>query len=348
MSKLKNILLSVFFSTVPHNQPAAAADKTLDSRARPATKIVKKNEARKSDVPQKKDRFAKYREAEKIALPALIFFEGCSRQAYQDACKIWTVGIGNTVTPEGSPVTAKTVLESSDDIKRYVAAHLEKHIYPYLDDYIKRDLQPHEMAAVISLSYNCGVKALGHGNFRIARAVNSGKTDEIAKAFLTKVATRTRRFSNALAVRRSLEILLYQGNLKLDDINNFYIGGYNGLEHAQITRLKKTKNFYGRIPRTDSAAIEKIKSHCTTAPDPELANSIAWYGGDQKVGDFIYSLDKTRSLAVETAQQPEISLLSLFAKQPKPFLPNQKLPAPYPDKPQAAKKAACASKTSTR
>lgn len=308
MSKLKNILLSAFFSATASHSLATPPISDSDGNKQPKTEIVK------SDSLQKKDRFAKYRAAEKIAVPALVFLEGCSRQAYQDACKIWTVGIGNTVRPDGRPVTAKDFLQDDAEIRRYVAHHLEKHIYPYLDTYIKRELKPCEMAAIISLTYNCGVKALGSNNARIARAVNSGNTDEIAKAFLTKVATRTRRFSNGLAVRRCLEIMIYNNQITPNDINNFYIGGYKGLEYKEITGVKKTKTFYGRIPKTDSISLAKIKSFCARPPEAENIQDIAWYGGDKKVGEFM-SPDKfgknQTAQAIKTFTRP-IDLASVF------------------------------------
>lgn len=319
MSKLKNILLSVFLSATASHAPAAfAADKAPENSGRPATETVNTPPPQKLNSPQKKDPFAKYREAEKIAVPALVFLEGCSRQAYQDACKIWTVGIGNTVRPDGKPVTAKDFLKDDDEIRRYVAHHLEKHIYPYLDTYIKRSLKPHEMAAIISLTYNCGIKALGSNNGRIAKAVNQGNSDEIAKAFLTKVATRTRRFSNGLAVRRCLEIMIYNNQITLSDINNFYIGGYRGLEYKDITKVKKTKTFYGRIPKTDSISLAKVKSFCARPPEAEIIKDIAWYGGDKKVSEFMtpdkYGKNQTAQTIKTFARPLDLASVFLSAK----------------------------------
>ncbi len=310
MSKLRNILLSAFFSATASHAPASAPAGTLtDNGKKIKTEIIQ------SDSLRKKDQFAKYREAEKIAIPALVFLEGCSRQAYQDICKIWTVGVGNTVRPDGKPVTSKDFLKNDDEIRRYVVHHLEKHIYPYLDTYIKRDLKPHEMAAIISLSYNCGVKALGSNNSLIAHAVNKGNPDETAKAFLTKVSTRKHRFSNGLAVRRSLEILIYQNKITLDDINSFYVGGYKGLEHKDITQIKKTKTFYGRIPKTDSISLAKLKAFCRQAPDSETAKDIAWYGGDKKVGEFMTPTENQKKQTAQTVKSTAepINLTNLFS-----------------------------------
>lgn len=332
MSKLRNILLSAFFSATTSHAPATAPAGTLtDNGKKIKTEIVN------PDSLQKEDRFAKYREAEKIAVPALVFLEGCSRQAYQDICKIWTVGVGNTVRPDGKPVTAKDFLKDDAEIRRYVVHHLEKHIYPYLDTYIKRDLKPHEMATIISLSYNCGVKALGSNNSLIARAVNKGNPDETAKAFLTKVSTRKHRFSNGLAVRRSLEILIYQNKITLDDINSFYVGGYKGLEHKDITQIKKTKTFYGRIPKTDSISLAKLKAFCRQAPDPETVKDIAWYGGDKKVGEFTAPETYQKKQTAQTIQHiaepldiagifphPKTSLPPLRTSMPPAYLQQRK------------------------
>ncbi|MCI5544556.1 MAG: hypothetical protein MR368_03685 [Azospirillum sp.] len=304
MSKLKTFLLSAFLSASSfHGQTATVSESNnSNENASPKTEIVSK---------PKKDNFAQYRQAEKIAIPALIFLEGCSNEAYQDMCKIWTIGIGNTKHPNGSPVKKGDILKDQEEINRYVISHFEKEIYPYLNKYIKRPLAPHEMAAVICLAYNCGVDALGSNNARIAKAINSKNQDEISKAFLTRVATKTKKFSNGLAIRRTLEYLIFKGALTEKDIKQFYIGGYGKLNYKNITKVKKNKNFYGRVAKTDLACLNYIKSICSQSPDPNLISSISWYGGDKKVGEYMETRQEERMVTNIFAQCTKAALTYL-------------------------------------
>ena len=107
----------------------------------------------KTEKTEKTDVFAKFRAAEKHALPLLVFFEGCSLKAYDDCNGIATIGIGNTTFPDGRRVTLKDRLKDNREMYEMVRAYLEKHAYPLIDKYIARRLETEEMAALISLTF---------------------------------------------------------------------------------------------------------------------------------------------------------------------------------------------------
>ena len=81
----------------------------------------------KTEKTEKTDVFAKFRAAEKHALPLLVFFEGCSLKAYDDCNGIATIGIGNTTFPDGRRVTLKDRLKDNREMYEMVRAYLEKH-----------------------------------------------------------------------------------------------------------------------------------------------------------------------------------------------------------------------------
>ena len=274
--KLKKLLASLMFiSPAPLSQ--AAPHQT--QAASPET-------AKTSQPHVKFDKYAKYRNAEQEILAQLVFYEGCARKAYTDIVGIWTVGIGNTVRPDGKKVTKNDYLSSNEQIYKYVVSHLEKEVYPALDKYITRKLSPNEMAAVVSLCYNCGTKVLGTNGQKtaFASALNTNNKKAIIQGFMKKVSTKKHSFVEALAVRRSLELHAYFNNIKLDDFQSFYVGGQRGLKVSDI--LSKDKNGKFSILKTDANTLSLIKKNCTTAPNSEQAKKFAWFGGNKKVAEF--------------------------------------------------------------
>lgn len=154
----------------------------------------------KTEKTEKTDVFAKFRAAEKHALPLLVFFEGCSLKAYDDCNGIATIGIGNTTFPDGRRVTLKDRLKDNREMYEMVRAYLEKHAYPLIDKYIARRLETEEMAALISLTYNCGAKILQNRGrpSQIARLINAGgSVENLSRAFLRKAYSR-KGFNNGL------------------------------------------------------------------------------------------------------------------------------------------------------
>ena len=108
-----------------------------------------------------------------------------------------------------------------------------------------------------------------------------------------------------------MEYLIFKGALTEKDIKQFYIGGYGKLNYKNITKVKKNKNFYGRVAKTDLACLNYIKSICSQSPDPNLISSISWYGGDKKVGEYMETHQEERMVTNIFAQCTKAALTYL-------------------------------------
>lgn len=272
MGKLQTLLASTVIGLSPLNSNGL--------KAQPQTPQPAKTEKNADNT----DTFAKFREAEKHALPLLVFFEGCSLKAYNDCNGIPTIGIGNITFPDGRKVSSKDVLTDNREMYSMVSAYLEKHAYPLIDKYITRRLTPQEMAAVISLTYNCGAKILQSNGrpSQIARLINAGGSIEnLSRAFLRKSYSR-KGFNNGLAVRRCMEVLYAKKILTYEDFQNFYVCSYDKLNYKNLTSYGKN----GRMVKTDNTAVEFIRNICSTRPDQETCQKREWFGGNRQVKLF--------------------------------------------------------------
>lgn len=104
---------------------------------------------------QKKE---KLKDSQKLMLYVIAHFEGMKCKAYWDkAGKIWTIGIGNTIRPDGKRVTRNDCIRTEEEALNYVSAHIDKKMADDMIDYLPLDKMSKEEIAVIgSLFYNCG------------------------------------------------------------------------------------------------------------------------------------------------------------------------------------------------
>ncbi len=212
------------------------------------------------------------------------FFEGCSLKAYNDCNDIATIGIGNTTFPDGRRVTLKDRLKDNREMYEMVRAYLEKYAYPLIDRYVTRRLETEEMAALISLTYNCGAKILQNRGrpSQIARLINAGgSVENLSRAFLRKAYSR-KGFNNGLAVRRCMEVLYAKRLLTYEDFQNFYVCSYDKLNYQGLTLYGKS----GRVVKTDGEALARVRRVCGTTPDRETCQKREWFGGDRRVSLF--------------------------------------------------------------
>lgn len=270
MGKLRTFLVSAAIGVSPLGGSVAGSGKIKIDEPAKKTAVAK-------------DTFSRFREAEKHAFPLLVFFEGCSFEAYKDCNGIPTIGIGNITFPDGRKVTIKDKLKNSGEMYAMVSSYLEKRAYPLLNKYITRRLEPEEMAALISLSYNCGAEIFEDGGrpSRFARLINDGApVEDLARAFLRKSYSR-KGFNKGLAVRRCMEVLYAEKALTFEDFQNFYICSYDKLNYKDLSACLKAGDREGM--RKAAAHVRRV---CSAVPDPETAKKREWFGGNRKVSFF--------------------------------------------------------------
>jgi lysozyme len=127
-------------------------------------------------------------------LDLLIAREALLTKAYLDTKGIPTIGVGHT-GPE-----VQLGLEWTEQQCREVFAHDIERFERAVNDCVTVELKQHEFDALVSFSFNCGEKALAHGNgggpSSILAALNSGDHAGAAVAFnnwMADAEVRTRR-----------------------------------------------------------------------------------------------------------------------------------------------------------
>ena len=90
-----------------------------------------------------------------IATPMVYFFEGDRPDAYRDIAGVWTVCVGHTAT--AAPGQRKTPAECTALLRRDLAEHDRG-----LVACVGREMPPQVHAAMLSLAFNVGVRALCH------------------------------------------------------------------------------------------------------------------------------------------------------------------------------------------
>lgn len=102
--------------------------------------------------------FAKFQQAEYDMLCLVAHFEGVKVNAYWDPHgRVYTIGIGNTVRPDGTKVKYGDRIKDKDELFEYFKAHVESYIWPDMQKYLPlSEMSVQEIAALGSLFYNCG------------------------------------------------------------------------------------------------------------------------------------------------------------------------------------------------
>ncbi len=121
-------------------------------------------------------------------------FEGLELDAYQDIAGVWTIGFGTT-----GPEVGPGLHISEEQATRYLLDFIERD-WRALDAEIEPALEPHEQAALLSLSYN-----VGRGNVvqsTLLRELNGGNYEAAAEQFL---AWNKARLEGELTVVRGLD-----------------------------------------------------------------------------------------------------------------------------------------------
>lgn len=140
-----------------------------------------------------------------LAVPLIQKFEGCRLEAYPDpgtSGDPWTIGWGST-----GPGIKKGVKWTQEQADSHFKAHVQEFAEK-VDKLVKVDLQPHQMAALISLAYNIGVGALGTST--LLRMVNALNFDGAAQQF-GRWNRAGGKVMAGLTRRRNAEAALFKG-----------------------------------------------------------------------------------------------------------------------------------------
>lgn len=86
--------------------------------------------------------------------PLVKQWEGCRLTAYQDIVGVWTIGYGHT-GPDVHEGLTWTQAQADDNLSR----QLRFEFAPAVINALHRPYKPQQLAAMVSLAYNVGIKA---------------------------------------------------------------------------------------------------------------------------------------------------------------------------------------------
>ena len=135
-------------------------------------------------------------------------FEGCKLQSYKCPAGVWTIGIGSTRYSDGSAVRKGQTLANEEAALLLLAktlAHYEHEV-----NALKVELSQNEFDALVSLTYNIGVRNLASST--LVKMLKAGDSKaEVAKQFLRWNKAAGKELAG-LTRRRNAEAELFLGN----------------------------------------------------------------------------------------------------------------------------------------
>lgn len=133
-------------------------------------------------------------------------WEGMKLKAYQCSAYVWTLGLGSTRYPDGTPVKQGDRLLSEDEAWEL----FENTIRPYeeaLKESITVPLNQCQYNALLSFIYNVGIGAFKSST--LLKRLNAGLLDDVPGEFLRWDKVSTQR-NKGLTNRRIAEAGLFQ------------------------------------------------------------------------------------------------------------------------------------------
>lgn len=167
--------------------------------------------------------------AQKLMLYVIAHFEGMKSVAYWDNTgKVWTIGIGNTVRPDGTQVRKGDRIRTEEEALEYVYAHIDAKMADDMVAFLPLEKMSKEEIAIIgSLLYNCGSGILHtednapSGFALLAEKYFTTHSDSITKEFdasYLNYCHAKKRLNQTLLERRKNELaLLHNIKITLDE-----------------------------------------------------------------------------------------------------------------------------------
>lgn len=207
--------------------------------------------------------------AEEDMLLLIAHCEGVRTRAYWDPNgKKWTIGIGNTVRPDGSPVRKFDRIRSQEELMDYFKTHVEKIILPVMEQYLPlKDMNRGEIAAFGSLVYNCGPGVLRGRNkmptelsAAFARYKKDGREedkDTVKKLINAKIYAKGRALPQ-LRYRRDLETRILFGDIILDQAKADSLNNALNLSAVSIGGIYTIGHKNGGLPKDSTELVDRI------------------------------------------------------------------------------------------
>ena len=174
-------------------------------------------------------------EYSKAMMLSIAMGEGVKSKAYYDRTgKVWTIGIGFTRKPDGSPVKPRDSIKSQEELQKYWDAHAKRELFPTLEkNFDLSKMTKEEIVAIAGFIYNCGPGVIAK------KVVKNGVKKEVQTAFtkyfnkyketgdklyLTKAAEEMEKHNKSggktltgLVKRRDFESRLLKGEIIIDE-----------------------------------------------------------------------------------------------------------------------------------
>lgn len=146
------------------------------------------------------------KEACEIAWPLIQKYEGFSSKPYLDSVSVPTIGYGSTFYPDGRKVTLQDTPISKETATVLLKYTIQKIYLPAVLSLCPTLETPHQIAAILSWTYNLGPTNLRSSTLR--KKILAKKWDEVPKELL-KWSYAKGKFLQGLANRRSSEALIF-------------------------------------------------------------------------------------------------------------------------------------------
>ena len=137
--------------------------------------------------------------------------------------KRWTIGYGSTIYTDGTRVKSNETIDMLS-AQKCVRAHLRKHVFPYIDQYVKRPLTRQEIIGTSMFVYN-----IGPGNFKnsdFLQALNNGVTPFECSRRMTEFTKSAGKVAKGLLKREWVQSAIYCGYITPYDLLELKPAGF--------------------------------------------------------------------------------------------------------------------------
>ena len=157
--------------------------------------------------------------------------------------KRWTIGYGSTIYADGTRVKSNEKIDMLS-AQKCVRAHLRKHVFPYIDQYVKRPLTRQEIIGTSMFIYN-----VGPGNFKnsdFLKALNNGVAPFECSRRMTEFTKSAGKVAKGLLKREWVQSAIYCGYITPYDLLELKPAGfYNySVEHFYKTPTRLRDGYY--------------------------------------------------------------------------------------------------------